>query len=386
MSEPFVTKADTLSDLESRPCPTFSTSSSSWRPSRARPERSAPSPTMCWPSSGRSGSGPGGRRGRGASRRPRATSSRGCPGRTERRDADPPLRPPRHRAPGRGDRAGGRRRRRPKRGRDDPRRRQQGCGRGHAGGRPAHPVPRARPHAGLELVFTPKEEVGLLGAQEVDTTALAAHVGFVYDHAGPIGEVVSGAPSATPSTRSSAAAPPTPACTPEEGRSAIYAAARAIADLRLGRVDAETTANVGGIGAGARATSSRTAAWSTAEARSHDERKLAELVQEMVDSFAFAAALTVRGRRHPRGALPGVSSSDRTMPGSGWPSAAPAGLVLADPRRRRRGCERLQRAGTSVRQPRQRDGPDPQRGRAHRGRRPRGHGRGHATSSRPRGA
>ena len=59
----------------------------------------------------------------------------------------------------------------------------------------------SRPHAGLELVFTPKEEVGLLGAAEVDTTALAARVGFVYDHAGPIGEVVSGAPSASSDRR-----------------------------------------------------------------------------------------------------------------------------------------------------------------------------------------
>jgi tripeptide aminopeptidase len=150
----------------------------------------------------------------------------------------------------------------------------------------------SRPHAGLELVFTPKEEVGLLGAAEIDTTALAAHVGFVYDHAGPIGEVVSGAPSASSVDAVFRGRAAHAGMHPEEGRSAIYAAARAIADLRLGRVDAETTANVGGIRGGSARNIVPDRCVVTAEARSHDERKLRELVQEMVDSFAFAAALT----------------------------------------------------------------------------------------------
>ena len=64
----------------------------------------------------------------------------------------------------------------------------------------------------------------------------------------------------------------------------------AIADLRLGRIDEETTANVGLIDGG----SARNIVpeWCTleAEARSHDARKLADLVQEMLDTFAFAAS------------------------------------------------------------------------------------------------
>jgi tripeptide aminopeptidase len=78
---------------------------------------------------------------------------------------------------------------------------------------------------------------------------------------------------------------------PEEGRSAIAAAARAIADLRLGRVDEETTANVGIIQGGT--AGNIIPEWCTldAEARSHDEAKLEELVQEMVDAFSFAAGL-----------------------------------------------------------------------------------------------
>ena len=55
-----------------------------------------------------------------------------------------------------------------------------------------------RPHAGIELLFTPKEEVGLLGAAAFDHTRLHAQLGYVYDQAAPIGDVVLGAPSARP--------------------------------------------------------------------------------------------------------------------------------------------------------------------------------------------
>ena len=51
-----------------------------------------------------------------------------------------------------------------------------------------------RPHGGIELLFTPKEEVGLRGAEAFDHERLNARLGYVYDHAGPIGEVILGAP------------------------------------------------------------------------------------------------------------------------------------------------------------------------------------------------
>src|SRR5947199_5891593 len=51
-----------------------------------------------------------------------------------------------------------------------------------------------RPHAGIELLFTPKEEVGLIGANAFDHDRLRAEVGYVYDHAGPVGEIILGAP------------------------------------------------------------------------------------------------------------------------------------------------------------------------------------------------
>jgi tripeptide aminopeptidase len=78
---------------------------------------------------------------------------------------------------------------------------------------------------------------------------------------------------------------------PEEGRSAIAAAARAIADLRLGRLDDETSANVGRINGGTARNVIPEWCSLAAEARSHDERKLVDLIREMVDAVTFAASL-----------------------------------------------------------------------------------------------
>jgi tripeptide aminopeptidase len=148
-----------------------------------------------------------------------------------------------------------------------------------------------RPHAGLELLFTPKEEVGLRGAAAFDAGRLNANVGYVYDHAGPIGEVILGAPYQCKLDVMLRGRAAHSGMYPEEGRSAIAAAARAIADLRLGRLDAETTANVGEITGGVARNIVPERCFFTAEARAHDERKLGDLVQEMLETITFAAQL-----------------------------------------------------------------------------------------------
>jgi tripeptide aminopeptidase len=148
-----------------------------------------------------------------------------------------------------------------------------------------------RPHAGIELLFTPKEEVGLLGAAAFDHTRLQARVGYVYDQAAPIGDVILGAPYAHSMEVRFHGRAAHSGMYPEEGRSAIAAAARAIADLRLGRIDEETTANVGTIHGGTAGNIIPEWCSFLAEARSHDERKLADVVQEMLEAIGFAAGL-----------------------------------------------------------------------------------------------
>jgi len=153
-------------------------------------------------------------------------------------------------------------------------------------------VQEKRPHAGIELLFTPMEEVGLLGAAAFDESRLRARVGFVYDQAAPIGDVILGAPFQRRLDIRFRGRAAHAGMYPEEGRSAVAAAARAIADLRLGRLDEETTANVGRIQGGTGRNIVPEHCVLETEARSHDERKLAQVVQEMLDAVSFAAAVS----------------------------------------------------------------------------------------------
>jgi tripeptide aminopeptidase len=148
-----------------------------------------------------------------------------------------------------------------------------------------------RRHAGIELVFTPKEEVGLLGAFAFDHTRLGARLGYVYDQAAPVGDIVLGAPSAQQLDITFHGRAAHAGMYPEEGRSAIAAAARAISEMRLGRIDEETTANVGEIRGGTAPNIVPEWCSLVADVRSHDEGKLADLVQEMQDAVTFAAGV-----------------------------------------------------------------------------------------------
>jgi tripeptide aminopeptidase len=152
-------------------------------------------------------------------------------------------------------------------------------------------VENQRAHAGVELLFTPMEEIGLRGAEAFDEQRLQADVGYVYDHAGPVGEIVMAAPHHRRIDVHFHGRAAHAGMYPEEGRSAIAAAARAIADFRLGRLDDETTANVGQIEGGTARNVVPEHCRFVAEARSQDERKLAEVVEEMLETVTFAATL-----------------------------------------------------------------------------------------------
>jgi tripeptide aminopeptidase len=163
-----------------------------------------------------------------------------------------------------------------------------------------------RPHAGIELLFTAREEVGLEGAFAFDHTRLRARLGYVYDQAAPIGTVILGAPSSRSLEVTFHGRAAHAGMYPDDGRSAIAAAARAISEFRLGRVDEDSTANVGTIRGGT--ATNIVQEWCTfeAEARSHDETKLADLVGEMQNAITFAATVAdceveTRARKSYRG-------------------------------------------------------------------------------------
>jgi len=154
-----------------------------------------------------------------------------------------------------------------------------------------HVLAEGRRHAGIELLFTPKEEVGLVGAYAFDHSRLHARVGYVFDQAAPIGVVILGAPFSQSMEVTFHGRAAHSGMHPDDGRSAIVAAARAISEMRLGRVDEDSTANIGTITGGT--ATNIVAEWCSfvAEARSQDERKLADLVQEMQDAITFAAGV-----------------------------------------------------------------------------------------------
>jgi tripeptide aminopeptidase len=144
---------------------------------------------------------------------------------------------------------------------------------------------------GAELLFTTGEEVGLKGAQAFDVSRLGSTFGYVFDHASPIGEIVMASPAFYRLEAHFRGAAAHAGIRPESGRSAIAAAARAICAMRLGRIDEETTANVGAIAGGLPGATNVVPEHASflAEARSLDEGKIEALVAEMVDHVHDAA-------------------------------------------------------------------------------------------------
>jgi tripeptide aminopeptidase len=153
-------------------------------------------------------------------------------------------------------------------------------------------VEEGRPHAGVELLFTPMEEIGLVGANAFDASRLQARVGYVYDQAAPIGDVVVGSPTAQELELTFVGRAAHAGMYPEEGRSAVLAAARAIVDMPLGRIDDVTSANVGLVRGGTARNVVPERCSLEAEVRSHDDARVTEVVQQIVDAAAFAASLS----------------------------------------------------------------------------------------------
>ena len=151
---------------------------------------------------------------------------------------------------------------------------------------------RALRHPPLDVVFTICEEVGLLGAKHLDLSRVRARRGLVFD-SDAVGLAFTRAPGANHLevvVRGKAAHA---GMAPERGVSAIQVAAEAIARMRLGRIDSETTANIGRIEGGRATNIIPDEVRVCGEARSHDLERLAAQTDHMRACFEEAAA------RHP---------------------------------------------------------------------------------------
>jgi tripeptide aminopeptidase len=145
------------------------------------------------------------------------------------------------------------------------------------------------PDVGVELLFTVCEEVSLRGSREFDVSRLRSEFGYVFDHATPIGGIVVASPTHHRIVAEFRGRAAHAGLRPEGGRSAIVAAARAIAAMRLGRLDDQTTANVGTISGGSAINVVPERCTLVAEVRSLDEDRAEAVTTESIDHLQDAA-------------------------------------------------------------------------------------------------
>jgi tripeptide aminopeptidase len=146
------------------------------------------------------------------------------------------------------------------------------------------------PHPPIEAVFTVREELGLEGSREMDYSHISATVGFVLDHHGPAGAIVVAAPYQNELRVVVHGRAAHAGSEPEKGISAIRVAAEAIAAMPLGRIDPETTSNIGTIHGGLARNAVPDRVEIVGEARSRNEEKLEKQTATMAQALHDAAA------------------------------------------------------------------------------------------------
>lgn len=144
-------------------------------------------------------------------------------------------------------------------------------------------------HRTIELIFTTCEEVGLLGAKALDTKQLEAEFGYALDSNG-IDKVIVGAPAANKIRIDVCGTAAHAGMNPEAGVSAFLVAAQAISKLKLGRIDEESTANIGILKGGVATNIIPEHLMIKGEIRSHSTEKLAAFTEEMRQIFEETAA------------------------------------------------------------------------------------------------
>ncbi len=143
--------------------------------------------------------------------------------------------------------------------------------------------------ASVELLFTVGEEVGLVGAKEFEAGVLRSPFGYTFDAPIPLGGVVVSSPTYYRITAELRGVAVHAGVSPQDGRSAILAAARGIATMPLGRLDEETTANIGTIEGGTAVNIVPDRCRIVGEARSLDAARAEQVASELVACLADAA-------------------------------------------------------------------------------------------------
>lgn len=140
-------------------------------------------------------------------------------------------------------------------------------------------------HGDVQIVFTVAEETGLKGSKNIDPKLLNADLGFAVDSTGAPGEFVITTPGMYIMHFEIKGKAAHAGVVPENGINAVFAAAKAIVETPQGRIDEETTANLGLISGGSAINTVADYAKVSGEARSRCPQKLEAQVQAMVGTF-----------------------------------------------------------------------------------------------------
>ncbi len=144
------------------------------------------------------------------------------------------------------------------------------------------------PHGDIEVAFTICEEIGLLGAKYYDINNISAKHGIVLDSSTP-DRLVLRCPSAEELNFTVHGIEAHAGLCPQDGISAIKVASDAISTMTFGRIDHETTSNIGIIKGGIATNIVTGKVEVVGEVRSHDEQKLKSQVYHMTECFMNSA-------------------------------------------------------------------------------------------------
>ena len=155
-------------------------------------------------------------------------------------------------------------------------------------------------HGDIEIVFTICEEIGLKGAKNLDISSLNARMAFVLDCGGQVGEIISAAPSQNSLKIIIHGKSAHAGSNPEEGINAIQVAGFALSRMKLGRIDEETTTNIGIISGGKATNIIPDEVTLEGEVRSRNEeklekytKKLKQIVEDTAQEFKAKAEVKI---------------------------------------------------------------------------------------------
>src|SRR3954454_3779237 len=146
------------------------------------------------------------------------------------------------------------------------------------------------PHGDIQFIITVGEESGLVGAKALDRSLIKAKYGYALDSDGKVGNIIVAAPTQAQMKATILGKTAHAGVAPERGVSAITIASRAISKMPLGRIDEETTANIGRFEGGQATNIVCDRVDILAEARSLIPEKMQAQVSKMKEAFESVAA------------------------------------------------------------------------------------------------